>query len=65
MHKKPLSIMSRIYSEDDVSWSSIESIIPYDKVEWYIHKNGISTYKFFNKECKKIDINNYIGEIFK
>ena len=57
--------MSRIYSEDDVSWSSIESIIPYDKVEWYIHKNGISTYKFFNKDGKKIDINDYIGEIFK
>jgi hypothetical protein len=57
--------MSRIYSEDDVSWSSIESIIPYAKVEWYIHKNGLSTYKFFDKDGKKIDINDYIGKIFK
>ena len=42
--------MSRIYSEDDITWSSIEKYIPYSKVEWSTNKNGISTYKFFDEE---------------
>ena len=42
--------MSRIYSEDDITWSSIEKYIPYSKVEWTTNKNGIATYKFFDKD---------------
>lgn len=52
--------MSRIYSEEDITWSSIEKYIPYSKVDWTTNKNGIATYKFFDKDGKKIDINDYI-----
>jgi len=52
--------MPRIYSEEDITWSSIEKCIPYHKVEWTANKNGIATYKFFDKDGKKIDINDYI-----
>lgn len=49
--------MSRIYSEEDITWSSIEKYIPYAKVEWYTNKNGIATYKFIDEYGKKIDVN--------
>jgi hypothetical protein len=52
--------MPRIYSEEDITWSSIEKYIPYSKVDWTTNKNGIATYKFFDKDDKKIDINDYI-----
>ena len=48
--------MERKYSEDDVTWSSIEKYIPYAKVEWSINKQGISTYKLIDKNGKEIDI---------
>ena len=52
--------MSRIYSEDDITWSSIEKYIPYSKVDWTTNKNGISRYCFLDENGKKIDINDYI-----
>lgn len=48
--------MKRIYGEDDISWSCIEKDIPYAKVEWYWHKNGISTYAFFDENGKRIKV---------
>jgi hypothetical protein len=56
--------MSRIYSEDDITWSSIEKYIPYSKVEWTTNKNGISTYKLFDEEGKRIYISDYINKIY-
>lgn len=56
--------MSRIYSEEDITWSSIEKHIPYSKVEWTTNKNGISTYKLFNEEGKRIYISDYIDKIY-
>lgn len=52
--------MSRIYSEDDITWSSIEKFIPYAKVNWYTNKHGISTYKLLDEEGKNIDIDEYV-----
>ena len=54
--------MSRIYSEEDITWSFIEKYIPYSKVEWTTNKNGISTYKLFDEEGKRIYISDYIGK---
>ena len=56
--------MSRIYSEDDITWSSIEKYIQYSKVEWTTNKNGISTYKLFDEEGKRIYISDYINKIY-
>lgn len=52
--------MERKYSEDDVTWSSIEKYIPYAKVEWSTNKQGISTYKLIDKNGKEIDIQKYV-----
>ena len=52
--------MERKYSEDDVTWSSIEKYIPYAKAEWSINKQGISTYKLIDKNGKEIDIDEYV-----
>ena len=56
--------MPRIYSEEDITWSSIEKCIPYHKVEWTANKNGISSYKLFDEEGKRIYINDYINKIY-
>ena len=56
--------MSRIYSGEDITWSSIEKYIPYSKVEWTTNKNGISIYKLFDEEGKRIYINDYIDKIY-
>lgn len=53
--------MGRRFSEDEVSWSCIERYIPYAKVEWRMHRNGISTYTLLDENGKKIDINDYIS----
>ena len=50
--------MENKYSEESIMWSSIEKYIPYDKVVWSVRKNGIPIYTFFDKDGKKIDINN-------
>lgn len=52
--------MSRIYSEEDITWSSIEKYIPYYRVEWSVNKNDIAAYKFYDENGEKIDINDYI-----
>ena len=52
--------MARKYSEEDVTWSSIEKYIPYSTVEWETNKNGISTYRFMDENYKKIDIDEYV-----
>ena len=53
--------MGKKYSEDEVSWSCIEKYIPYAKVVWSTHNNGISTYKLLDENGKQIDINEYIS----
>ncbi len=57
--------MSRIYSEEDITWSSIEKHIPYSRVEWTTNKNGISTYKLFDEEGNRIYISDYIDKFIK
>lgn len=49
--------MNKMYSEDNVTWSSIEKDVPYSKVVWNISKNGIPKYNFLDENGKKIDIN--------
>lgn len=49
-----------MYSENDVSWASIEKRIPYSKIEWSMSKNGIPKYNFFDEDGKKMNIGNYI-----
>ena len=53
--------MWKKYSEDDISWSCIEKYIPYAKVVYSMHKNGISKYTFLDENGEKIDINEYIS----
>ena len=52
--------MERKYSEDDITWSSIEKYIPYAKVNWFINKVGISTYKLMDENDKEIDVDEYV-----
>ena len=56
--------MSRIYSEEDITWSSIEKYIPYSNVCWTTNKNGISIYKLFDEEGNRIYISDYIDKIY-
>ena len=57
--------MYRIYSENDVTWSSIEKYVPYSTVVWIERKNGIPTYNFLDSNGKKIDIGKYVDEMVK
>lgn len=52
--------MEKIYSEDNITWSTIEKYIPYAKVIWTTNKQGISTYKLLDKNGKEIDIDEYV-----
>ena len=52
--------MEKIYSEDNITWSTIEKYIPYTKVIWTTNKQGISTYKLLDKNGKEIDIDEYV-----
>lgn len=40
--------MEKIYSENIVTWSSIEKDVPYTKVIWTVGKDGIPIYTFIN-----------------
>lgn len=51
--------MGRIFSEEDITWSSIEKHIPYKKVLWTVQKNGIPAYTFVNENDEKMDINEW------
>jgi len=37
-----------MYSEKDITWSSIEKDVPYTKVIWTVGKDGIPIYTFIN-----------------
>jgi hypothetical protein len=52
--------MLRIYSEDNITWSSVEKDVSYYKVIWSTDRNGIPTYKLLNEKDKRIDISDYI-----
>jgi hypothetical protein len=43
-------------SEVDITWSSIEKYVPYNKVIWNVSKEGIPRYAFFDKNYRKIDV---------
>lgn len=47
--------MSNKYSEEDITWSSIEKYYKYDKTVWYIRENGIPIYALMD-ENEKIDV---------
>jgi len=49
--------MERIYSEADITWSSIEKYINYNSVIWSLDKNDIPKYAFIGEDGRKIDIN--------
>lgn len=46
-----------MYSEVDITWSSIEKYVPYDKVIWHTKRNGIPVYTFLDENGSKIDVN--------
>ena len=48
--------MNKIYSEKDLTWSSVEKDYQYDKVIWSVMENGIPVYTLVNEENKKIKI---------
>lgn len=49
--------MERVYSEGDLTWSSIERLYEYSRVVWYTEKNGIPRYVLFDEDNKRIEIN--------
>lgn len=48
--------MSKKYSEEDITWSSIEKYYKYDKVVWYMRSNGIPTYALMDEKGKRIKV---------
>ena len=44
------------YSEEDVTWASIEKDYEYEKVTWNTLSNGIPTYSLFDADGNKIKI---------
>lgn len=44
------------YSEEDVTWSSIEKYIDYSNVVWSFAKNGIPKYVLMDENGNKIKI---------
>lgn len=45
-----------MYSEVDLTWSSIERHYKYSKVDWHMGKNGIPIYTLIDMDGKKIEI---------
>ena len=43
-----------MYSEVDITWSSIEKDVTYSKVVWHTCSNGIPTYMFLDGNGKNI-----------
>lgn len=48
--------MARVYSEGDITWSSVEKDVPYTKVNWSINPNGIPVYTFYDEYYNRIEI---------
>ena len=48
--------MAKIYSEEDITWSSIEKDVPYIRVNWHINESGIPVYTFFDENYNKIEV---------
>lgn len=48
--------METRYSEEDVTWSSIEKDYPYAEVVWRMLNNGIPTYSLFDTDGNRIKI---------
>ena len=46
-----------MYSEVDLTWSSMERLYDYSRVTWTTERNGIPRYTFFDKNGKQIEIN--------
>ena len=46
-----------MYSEGDITWSSIERYYSYKKVNWTMNKEDIPRYILIDENDKKIDIN--------
>lgn len=48
--------MSKKYSEEDITWSSIEKYYKYDKVAWSVRDNGIPIYTLMDEKGKRIKV---------
>jgi hypothetical protein len=48
--------MSKKYSEEDITWSSIEKYYKYGKVAWYMRSYGIPTYVLMDEKGKRIKV---------
>ena len=48
--------MGKVYSESDITWSSIEKDVPYSKVIWSVSKDGIPRYTFLNENNERIEV---------
>ena len=47
--------MNEVSNRTDVTWSSVESYVPYSKVNWYKDKDGIPRYIFSDEEGNRIN----------
>jgi hypothetical protein len=45
-----------MYSEVDLTWSSIEKFYNYSKVVWSVGKEGISRYTLLDENNRKIEV---------
>jgi hypothetical protein len=46
-----------MYTEKDLTWSSIEKKYDYSKVQWRTEKNGIPSFVLYGEEGNRININ--------
>ncbi len=47
--------MEEVSNRTDVTWSSVEKDVPYNKVTWYTDKSGIPRYIFSDEEGNSIN----------
>ena len=43
-----------MYKEEDLTWSSVEKDVSYEKVVWHLRDNEIPKYTFLDKDGKKL-----------
>ena len=48
--------IGKVYSEEDITWSSIEKYYQYDKVIWSVSKEGIPRYKLIDENHSAINV---------